>query len=231
MQAAPRIFPAVLFFLILACVVTLGQAAPSITGISPTVGPVSPVGGPITIKGANFGSAQGTSTVTIGGISVTPTSWSGTRVVTPVSGSLGAGFFDVTVTVNGLHRNAMSCLFRPMITGDSPAEGIVGTTVTLTGTSFGDQQGTSTVAFNRISATPASWSNTSITVPVPAGASDGAVVATINGFATNGGQFSVLPAISALQPGSAPVGGQATLMGSGFGAAQGFRGAPSHRGN
>src|SRR5258708_28562291 len=105
MQAAPRIFPAVLFFLILACVVALGQAAPGITSISPTVGPVSPVGGPITIKGANFGSAQGTSTVTIGGISVTPTSWSGTRVVVPVPGSLGTGFFDVTVTFNGVTTN------------------------------------------------------------------------------------------------------------------------------
>src|SRR5258708_20298945 len=148
MQAATRIFSAIIFFLILACVVTLGQATPGITSISPTVGPVSPVGGPITIKGANFGSAQGTSTVTIGGISVTPTSWSGTRVVAPVPGSLGTGFFDVTVTVNGLTSNAMSFLVIPVITGDSPSEGIVGITVTLTGTSFGDQQGSTTLPFH-----------------------------------------------------------------------------------
>src|SRR5258708_31327787 len=108
MQAATRIFSAIIFFLILACVVTLGQATPGITSISPTVGPVSPVGGPITIKGANFGSAQSTSTVTIGGISVTTTSWRGTRIVPPVPGSLGTGSFDVTVIVSCLTPNPTS---------------------------------------------------------------------------------------------------------------------------
>src|SRR5260221_261017 len=134
MQAATRIFPTVIFFFVLSCVVTLGQAAPGITSILPTVGPVSPVGGSVVIKGVNFGSLQGASTVTFGGISETPTSWSGTRIVVPVPTGLGVGFADVAVTVNGLVSNTMSFLVIPVITRVSPNSGTVGTTITLTGT-------------------------------------------------------------------------------------------------
>lgn len=85
----------------------------------------------------------------------------------------------------------------PYISGLSVASGPVGTPVTITGTSFGATQGSSTVTFNGTLATPTSWSATSIVVPVPAGATSGSVVVTVGGKASNGMTFTVIPAAPA----------------------------------
>lgn len=79
----------------------------------------------------------------------------------------------------------------PSITSLNPASGFVGTSVTITGANFGASQGSSTVRFNGISATPTSWSATSIVAPVPAGATTGNVVVTVGGVASNGVSFTV----------------------------------------
>src|SRR5258708_35924474 len=110
----------------------------------------------------------------------------------------------------------MFFLVIPMITGDSPAEGIVGTTVTLTGTSFGDQQGTSTLTFNGSPVSPSTWSNTTIGLSVPAGAATGLIGGTVHGFFTTGVQPSGGPAVSGCQAGSAPPGWLLTIKWSGL---------------
>jgi len=81
----------------------------------------------------------------------------------------------------------------PTITGLSPTSGVTGTSVVITGTSFGSTQGTSTVKFNGISTTPTFWNSTSITAPVPTGATTGSVIVTVNGLASNGVNFTVSP--------------------------------------
>src|SRR5262249_32609235 len=65
------------------------------------------------------------------------------------------------------------------------------TSVTITGTNFGSTQGTSTVKFNGTTATPTSWSATSIVAPVPSGATTGNVVVTVSGLASNGKAFTL----------------------------------------
>jgi IPT/TIG domain len=82
----------------------------------------------------------------------------------------------------------------PAITSLSPSSGTVGTSVTITGTDFGATQGGSTVSFNGVSATPNSWSSTSIVVPVPTAATTGNVVVTVGGVASNGVSFTVTSA-------------------------------------
>ena len=212
--------------LILAALISISSvvavAAPGITSISPTVGPVSPVGSAITITGTGFGATQDTSSITIGGVASAPTSWSDSRIVAPVPSSLLPGFADVVVTVAGVSSNAQSFLVIPVITAASPATAPVGGPVTITGTSFGDTQGSSTVTFNGVPAVPSTWSNTSITFPIPVGASSGAIVVTINGFETNGDPYPVSPAIASLSPASGSVSSTLTINGSGFGAAQNF---------
>ena len=79
----------------------------------------------------------------------------------------------------------------PSITSLSPTSGNVGTSVTIAGTNFGATQGTSTVKFNGVTATPTSWGASSIVVPVPAGAGTGAVMVTVGGQASNGVTFTV----------------------------------------
>ena len=82
----------------------------------------------------------------------------------------------------------------PSITSLSPVSGPVGTPVTIAGANFGTTQGTSTVTFNGMPATPTSWNATSITAPVPGGATTGNVVVTVGGRASNAVSFSVTQA-------------------------------------
>ena len=86
----------------------------------------------------------------------------------------------------------------PSITSLSPTSGPAGTSVTITGSNFGSTQGTSTVNFNGATATPASWSDSTIVAPVPGGATTGNVVVTVGGVASNGIPFTVT--ITAVSP-------------------------------
>jgi YD repeat-containing protein len=79
---------------------------------------------------------------------------------------------------------------QPNIANLSPATGSIGTPVTVNGSNFGTMQNLSTVTFNGVVATPTSWSNSSIGVPVPPGASTGPVVVTVNGIASNSVTFT-----------------------------------------
>ena len=79
----------------------------------------------------------------------------------------------------------------PGISGLNPAAGPVGTSVTITGSNFGENRGTSRVSFAGTAAEPSSWSETSIVAPVPEGATSGAVVVTVGSEASAGVPFRV----------------------------------------
>ena len=198
------------------------KSAPSITSLNPNSGPAATA---VAIIGANFGAAQGTSTVTFNGTAGTPTSWSASSIVVPVPSGATTG--NVVVTVGGVASNGANFTVTaavPKIATLSPASGTVGTAVMITGTNFGATQGTSTVTFNGVSGTPTSWSATSITVAVPSGATTGNVVVTVGGVASNGANFTVtaaVPNIATLSPASGAVGTAVTITGANFGATQG----------
>jgi RHS repeat-associated protein len=164
-------------------------AAPSITSLSLTTGAV---GAAVTITGTNFGSSQGSGTASFNGTVASVTSWSATSIGVTVPSGATTG--NVVVFASGVNSNGVNftVLPTPSITSLSPASGNVGTLVTVTGTNFGSPQGTSTVTFNGTTATPTSWSATSIVTPVPAGAQTGNVVVTVSGVASNGSSFTVL---------------------------------------
>ena len=75
----------------------------SISSVSPTSGGV---GASVTITGTNFGSTQGSSTVTFNGTAGSPTSWSGTSIAVPVPAGATTG--NVVVTVGGVASNGVS---------------------------------------------------------------------------------------------------------------------------
>jgi endoglucanase len=115
----------------------------------------------------------------------------------------------------------------PGIASVSPTSGAVGTSVTISGSNFGNTQGGSTLRFGSTNASVSAWSATSITAVVPnvmAGAQSVTVV--VNGVSSNASTFTVVtqqqtPAISALNPTSGAVGSSVTVSGSNFGASQG----------
>jgi hypothetical protein len=89
----------------------------------------------------------------------------------------------------------------PAITSLTPSSGPIGTSVIIAGTGFGATQGTSTVTFGGISATPTSWSNTNIVVPVPSGVALGAipVIVSVPGAGTsNSATFTVVAPLAVL---------------------------------
>jgi IPT/TIG domain len=197
---------------------TVTKPTPTITSLNPTLGPV---GTTVTITGTNFAASQGTSTVTFNGTAATPTSWATTSITVPVPAGATTG--NIVVTVGGVASNAVAFAVTPppSITSLSPTFGQVGTSVTITGTSFGTTQGTSTVTFNGVSATPTSWSATSIVASVPT-TSTSNVVVTVSGVASNGVSFTVLaPSITTVNPTSGPLGTSVTITGAGFGSTQG----------
>jgi hypothetical protein len=63
--------------------------------------------------------------------------------------------------------------------------------VTISGANFGTTQGLSTVKFNGTLATPSTWIDTQIAVPVPNGATTGHIVVHVNGVDSNGVDFKV----------------------------------------
>src|SRR6266480_2347650 len=180
---------------------------PGISGLSPTTGAV---GAAVTITGTNFGSSQGSSSVTFNGAPTTPTSWSSFAIGAPVPSGATTG--NVVVTVAGAASSGVNFTVvpAPSITSLSVTSGLVGTSVTITGTNFGAAQGTSTVTFNDTEAPPASWSATSIVVHVPSGATTGNVVVNESGVSSNGINFTVIETLSitSLSPISGVVGSE-----------------------
>ena len=176
---------------------------PSITSLSSSAGGVGNV---VTIAGANFGSSQGSSTVTFNGAPATTFgNWTDSAITVTVPPGATSG--SVIVTVNGIPSNGVSftVVAAPSITGVSPGSGPVGTVVTISGANFGATQGSSFVTFNRAPATPAQWSDTAITVAVPSNGTTGNVVVSVYGLASNGVSFTVVGA-----PGFTATGGLRT---------------------
>ncbi|HSS95431.1 MAG TPA: IPT/TIG domain-containing protein, partial [Terriglobales bacterium] len=190
--------------------------APTLASVTPSS---SAIGAQITLAGSHFGTQQSTSRVQLGSIVATVQSWADNQIVATVpsasSGTLAV--FQNAVWSNGL---SFTVLPNPSITSLTPSSGSVGTSVTITGANLGSS---GTVSFNGVAASPSSWSSTSITVPVPNGATTGNVVVTASGLNTSGLLFTVpppTPLLVQLNPTSGIPGTSVTITGSNFGSTQ-----------
>jgi YD repeat-containing protein len=204
--------------------------APSISGISPFTGSNGTV---VTVNGNNFGNSQGTSTITFNGVPAGPTAWNNTAITVPVPQGASSGF--VVVTVAGIVPSSGSNFIvpRPSVSSISPTSGPVGTWMTITGSGFGLVQGTSAVQFNGLNAPAANWSDSSIVIQVPPGATTGGVqVAVVGPGTSNALTFTVNVGLAGLSPSFGSAGTSVTIAGSGFGTFQGtstvsFNGTPA----
>ncbi|HEU4509802.1 MAG TPA: IPT/TIG domain-containing protein [Pyrinomonadaceae bacterium] len=175
-------------------VVTVGGNASNgpVFNVIPQIGSVAPdaatVGTDVTIAGSGFGATQGSSTVSFNGITATPISWTTTSISVPVP---PAATGPVVVTVNGLPSFPANFTAIPKIDSVNPNAGGATTAVTILGSSFGITPGASTITFHGVTAQPTTWTDTSISVPAPAGVTTGAVVVTVNAIASNGVNFAV----------------------------------------
>ncbi len=77
----------------------------------------------------------------------------------------------------------------PAIISIAPASGIIGSTVTITGSNFGSKKSDIVVKFNGTESVISSFSETSLTVNVPAGGTSGAISITAPGGTVQGPAF------------------------------------------
>lgn len=204
---------------------------PTITGFNYPTAPPNTV---VQITGTNFGATGDTRSVTFDGATVATANWTATSVDVTVPAGLAPGpspdlvAVQVKVIVQGVQSagSTFSINPPPTLTSLTPSSAHTTDVVTVTGQNFlaTQAQGPSTVTFNGVAASPSSWNNTTIQVPVPAGQASGAVVVTVAGRSTTGGlPFTLIPppVVSALYPASGQVGASVTIVGQRFGAMQG----------
>ena len=129
------------------------------------------------------------------------------------SGSPSAQFDHVSIQLGTM----------PIISAVSPGSGGIGLSVTVSGTNFGNAQGTSTLSFNGTAATTiTSWTNSQIVATVPSNATSGTVTVVANSIQSNTNfSFTVYnPVLSAVNPPASQINGTVTLTGTGFGLSQ-----------
>ena len=198
----------------------LSDFLPSISSFSPTSGSVATA---VTITGVNFGTAAVNNIVkfngTIATISGTPTATSITTTV-PSGATTGKITVDVGGQVATSSTNfTVTTVTSPTIASFNPTSGVVGATVTITGTNFNTTAANNIVKFNgttaTISGTPTA---TSITTTVPSGATTGTITVTAGGqTATSSTNFTVTsPTIASFNPTSGLVGATVTITGTNF---------------
>ncbi len=139
--------------------------SPAITSVSPTSGPAGTL---VTISGAAFGSAQGTGSVWLGSGYAPVVSWTNTQVVVTVPSIATSG--PVRVQQGGIWSNTLPFLVNiATISNVSPASGVAGTQVTITGSGFGSVQGNGQVWLGTAYGLVQSWSDTQIVAVVASG--------------------------------------------------------------
>lgn len=106
-----------------------------------------------------------------------------------------------------------------IITAINPTSGIVGSSVTITGSGFSNSATVNVVKFNDIPAIVSIASTTSLTVTVPANATTGTISVTHERKSAVGPDFTVLqlPEVTSLVPNSGVVGSTIEINGNHFG--------------
>src|SRR4029077_19201293 len=178
---------------------TVVPADPDIASLAPVSGPV---GSTVSIVGSGFGSIQGSNAVSVDGVAASVTIWSPASIAFMVPSGATTG--NVAVTVGSVASNIaqFTVLPTPIISSVSPSSGDVGATVQVSGSNFGDAQGTSTATLNGTPIPISMWSATSVAGTVPTGATTGNLVVSVSGVASNSVSFTItsVPAIFSLSP-------------------------------
>ncbi len=194
---------------------------PTISGFSPASG--AP-GNTVTITGTNFDPTPANDTVTFNGTTATVQSATATQLAVTVPNGATSGPISVTLTTSGqtaTSGSSFTVLPPVTITGFSPANGLPGDLVTITGTNFDPNPANDTVRFNGITATVQNASTTQLVVTVPASASTGPITVSLPLTGQSAGSVSnfivgASPAITSFSPTSGVPGDTVTIAGSNF---------------
>jgi uncharacterized protein YjdB len=192
--------------------------APNIISVLP---PVGAAGNQITIFGSGFGTSQGSGTIWLGSTYGNVMTWNDVQIVATVATISQSG--TAQVVQNGLSSNAVSFnVNTATVSTASPASGVPGTPVTISGSGFGAAQGSGQVWLGTANGVVQSWTDGQIVALVGNGALSGNAQVLQNGVMSNGVSFTVNSLnIATVTPNSGGPGTSVTIAGTGFGSAQG----------
>jgi hypothetical protein len=130
------------------------------------------------------------------------------RAVVKASNATGGGTPAVSAQTSSVASNV------PQVSGVTPASGITGSTVTITGSAL---LGTTGVRFGSLVATFKVLSSTQIEATVPSGAATAAISVTVSSKTVNSSvKFAPTLSVTGESPGRAAVGATVTIKGVGF---------------
>lgn len=170
---------------------------PQVSSISPAT-PLKPED-IVTISGSSFGIQRSANFVSFNGIIPQSTdyiNWSNTEIKVKVPTGSSSGLLKVNV--DGKVSNEVNVIIKPVISSITPNVTSVGSIVSITGSGFGNAQGTSFVSFNKSLKLQArdymSWSNNEIRIKLPSYVQSGNVYVSAIGFKSNEVNLTVIPA-------------------------------------
>lgn len=187
-------------------------------------------GSVLTISGANFGDDREDAIVDFNGILPTVySSWCDTNICVIVPEGWNSG--NLFVAAKGQKSNEiavtnLSEINIPQITSLSSTTFRNGEIITIQGNNFGFNISKGRVIFDNTDASEiSSWTNTAITVKVPAGVKSGKIYVKVSNLLSSGVDYIILsgngPVISSLDVNIAQAGQTVIIYGSGFGASKG----------
>jgi hypothetical protein len=190
------------------------EVKPVITSFSPTG---TYEGTSFTIAGTGFDTTPANNTVMIGSTAATVTAATATSLTVTVP-VMTIGSYATTVKVGNQTSASSSFNVTPGVISLGSSNGIIGSSLTLTGKGFDTTPANNTVKFGTTTATVTAASATSLTVTVPAAISGTQNVSvTVAGLSNPGtNNFAVTPAITSLDNSSGGIGSSLTITGTGF---------------
>jgi sugar lactone lactonase YvrE len=191
--------------------------SPVITQLTPAQGRAGTL---VTISGQRLASVGAVPQVSFNGVSTPVLNTTSTALTVRVPVGASTGPVQVLTSDGGTHSPQAFTVYQPpTITALAPAEGVVGTLLTLTGTAFSPFMEQDTVWIGGVAMRVQQASATSMQVVVPPGASTGSVqLATLGGQVTSAQTFTVWtpPVLLSFSPARGKAGDVVTLTGSSF---------------
>ena len=195
-----------------------GTATGSTFYLPPVITSFSPAGGPagtsVVLQGYNFSVASG---VQFGSVGASFSVDNDSRITATVPGGAATGAITVLYT-GGSSASPTQFIVGspPLISGFTPAGGLAGTVVTISGSNFSLA---SQVSFNGQAASFSVVNGGSINATVPVGATTGPLsIAAVTGTGTSVQAFFVGagPSVARFTPASGQVGTQVHVIGAGY---------------
>lgn len=165
----------------------------SLSNFTPTSGPAGTV---VTIFGSGFSTTASQNSITFNQAAATIISASATQIVASVPAGATTGVISLSTPAGSTSSTVPFTvgLLAPTITGFTPSVGVVGTSVTITGSNYQETVGNNRIAFNNHFTGVASATSTSILAQVSTSATSGRIaVNTPNGIAVSSADFYVVP--------------------------------------